>query len=255
MFEISYNCGSKSSAGAQFAAAPGVALHSPVVEAKSMPTQSTKICKTCRSELPHSQFGKWRDGRHYRQICNSCHDKTGYRTRAVIDNGDGTYSVELNHGHYALIDAEDLGTITAHRWSARRSKGGKLYATRGDWDGSKNKTEAMHRVILEADSSELVDHKNGDTLDNRRSNLRKCDSARNAHNAVKRSDNTSNFKGVRRHWRTKRWDARIQCRGVRLFLGEFDTPAEAARAYDVAARNLHGSFARLNFPLDDEQAA
>jgi hypothetical protein len=57
------------------------------------------------------------------------------------------------------------------------------------------------------------------------------------------------------HARTKRWNARIQAHGTRLWLGEFDTPEEAARAYDAAARRLHGPYARLNFPEDYEQAA
>ena len=68
-----------------------------------------------------------------------------------------------------------------------------------------------------------------------------------------RPGSRSGFKGV--NWsgtKTHTWQARIMRNGKRVFLGNFDTPEEAARAYDAAARELFGEFARLNFP---EEAA
>lgn len=66
------------------------------------------------------------------------------------------------------------------------------------------------------------------------------------------SSNKSGFRGV--HWATRRgrWQAQITNSGVHRHLGYFETSEEAARAYDVAALSLHGAFAQLNFPSDQE---
>lgn len=93
-----------------------------------------------------------------------------------------------------------------------------------------------------------VDHINGDRLDNRRENLRLCTRRQNTRNAKARS--ACGYRGVS-HDRG-RWRSRIHHVGVGALvsLGSFDTPEEAARAFDRAARRLHGAFARLNFDHD-----
>lgn len=93
-----------------------------------------------------------------------------------------------------------------------------------------------------------IDHINGKKTDNRIENLREATSSENKYNVGLRADNTSGYKGV--HWfKTRsRWRAEIKQCGKSLNLGYFDTPEEAALAYDTAARQLHGAFARLNFP-------
>lgn len=93
-----------------------------------------------------------------------------------------------------------------------------------------------------------IDHINGDKADNRIVNLREADASENKYNIGIRTDNKSGYKGV--HWFRERgrWIAGIRCQGKSQHLGYFDTPEEAARAYDAAARELHGAFAWLNFP-------
>lgn len=98
----------------------------------------------------------------------------------------------------------------------------------------------MHREIVDAPE---VDHRNGDRVDNRRANLRAATHLQNCQNA--RPKGQSRFKGVSRY--RERWHARIKVPGRRIDLGSFHDEESAARAYDVAAREHFGEFARLNF--------
>ena len=118
----------------------------------------------------------------------------------------------------------------------------------------------MHRVITGAREGEHVDHINGNTLDNRRNNLRKCSAQDNVRNRRKPSHRagrptTSIYKGVSWQPRESRWYATIGINGQQIVLGRFTDEIEAAHAYDRAARQHFGAFARLNFPRDGEQAA
>lgn len=144
---------------------------------------------------------------------------------------------------WALIDAVDVPLVAGHRWSLLPS----LYAvTRG-----KKSPLYMHRVILSA--GEMGDHISGDTLDNRRSNLRPCSPAENRRNSrVNRSSRTG-FKGVT-ICPSGRFAARIRIARKDIWLGRFDSKEEAARAYDAAAVRLFGAFARPNFPSDARAA-
>ena len=110
----------------------------------------------------------------------------------------------------------------------------------------------LARLIMGAGPSEFVDHINGDPLDNRRINLRLCSRAENARNRRAQKDGTSHFKGV---WFVKRrstWGAGISIDGQTRHIGYFANEADAAAAYDNAARRLYGEFAALNFPDMEE---
>jgi hypothetical protein len=96
------------------------------------------------------------------------------------------------------------------------------------------------------DSTILVDHKDNNGLNNQKYNLRVCTQWQNLRNSTRRSNNTSGFKGVSR-FRNK-WISRIRTDEGRICLGTFNTPEEAAIAYDEAALKYHGEFANLNFP-------
>jgi len=90
---------------------------------------------------------------------------------------------------------------------------------------------------------EDVDHRDTNKLNNRWSNLREADSSSNKCNVAKQANNTSGFKGVSWHKRTKTWRADICVRKKQISLGNFDTPKKAHAAYCAAALQLHGEFA------------
>lgn len=93
----------------------------------------------------------------------------------------------------------------------------------------------------------LVDHINGNPLDNRRSNLRITDKRGNAQNSAKHKDASSYFKGVTWDKSRRKWMVQIVIDGVRTHLGRFAIEEDAARAYDEAAKQHFGEFARCNF--------
>jgi hypothetical protein len=94
----------------------------------------------------------------------------------------------------------------------------------------------------------LVDHRNNNSLDNRRANLRLATHAENCYNRPKiRTKTSSRYIGVYFEKSTGKWTAKIRVNGKRLWLGRFNSELEAALAYDAAARKYHGEFARTNF--------
>jgi hypothetical protein len=149
--------------------------------------------------------------------------------------------VFLTSGKAALVDDGDYDRVSRVRWWVNRDSC-NAYA-RGKISGRR---VLMHRFILGvSDSKVKVDHINGDTLDNRKSNLRLCAHRENCHNSrVRRKRASSEFKGVRLHKLTGKWQATIG----RTYLGLFNSKRSAAAAYDIAAILLYSDFARLNFP-------
>lgn len=146
--------------------------------------------------------------------------------------------IPLTQGKVALVDDEDYEWLTQWKWhySARG------YAVRSCRE-PKPQSVRMHRVIVGAEPSEEVDHINGDKLDNRRCNLRKCTHAENMRN-MKFRDGVSH-KGIKRH--KSKWAAQITVNGKHIYLGLFNTEVEAAKAYDAAAREHFAEFAKTNF--------
>lgn len=164
-------------------------------------------------------------------------------TAPATPAGD-TIRVPLTRGAFAVIDAADADLVLAHKWKLQGPPERPNGASRGFRDGSgRVRHVSMHRLIMGAPPGMFVDHINGDTLDNRRANLRICTPGENARNRVGRHASVAP-KGVEA--RSGGYRAVIVAHGVKRHLGTFRTHELAARAYDAAAAELHGEFARLN---------
>jgi hypothetical protein len=154
-------------------------------------------------------------------------------------------AIRLPCGLIALVDEEDFDRVAQIKWHAKPSKKRLVYAVhRIRAPGGVQRQLLMHRFILGVPPEILVDHRDGNGLNNRRLNLRECT---NAQNAANRKRLGQCLKGV---WRTEsgKYSARISHLGQRTFLGTFDSEIAAAFAYDAAAQRLFGEFAKLNFP-------
>lgn len=159
-----------------------------------------------------------------------------------------TITLPLTQGQQTVIDAEDWPRVSAYKWSAERRSNG-FYAGSGVRlpDGRTHRFR-LHRFLVDAAPGTIVDHIDGDTLNNTRANLRFVTASQNAMNRAPGKRNHSGYKGVQWHPDHHRWMARIRHKGTVHYLGYFRVAEDAARAYDVHARILHGPFARLNFP-------
>nr|WP_243767389.1 HNH endonuclease [Paenibacillus agricola] len=109
----------------------------------------------------------------------------------------------------------------------------------------------MHRVITDAPKGYFVDHIDGNPLNNQRHNLRLCTNAQNCRNRGAPKGNTSGFKGVTWNTWNGKWQAQIGKDYKRYHAGYFESPSEAARAYNAKATELFGEYARLNVIPDD----
>lgn len=153
----------------------------------------------------------------------------------------------LSKWHTALFDAADLPIVAGKTWTVE-TKSGRAYALRAFGPRKARQRVYMHREITGASPSLDVDHWNGDGTDNRRGNLRPAD--RSLNNANQRQKlGVSRFKGVHWHKQAGKWHAQISFRGVRKSLGVHAVEEDAARAYDRAAVEIFGEFARTNAAL------
>jgi hypothetical protein len=150
-------------------------------------------------------------------------------------------TILLTQGKSAIVDDADYGYVSEVKWHAAKN----VVAGKEHWYAAAKiggRTVRLHQYIMRPPAGMMVDHRNGNGLDNRRENLRVCTNQQNSANRAPRRDNPTGYKGVK--FMGRRWRAQIG----RTVLGLFDTPEAAAKAYDSAASSLYGEFARLNLP-------
>jgi len=144
----------------------------------------------------------------------------------------------LKGGYVIIVDDDDSAVISRGGWHRKVDKRGYAFVS-GTGD------KILARIILGAKTGEVVDHINGDTLDNRRANLRLTNWSGNARN--KRGSGTSGRKGVTFHKKAQKWQVQIRHMGIDIYLGLFEDLDAAARTYDDVANKLFGEFSKPNF--------
>ena len=150
--------------------------------------------------------------------------------------------IQLTQGQFAMVDDEDFEELNQFKWYANSSN--KYFrAIRNIRINGKYTTVKLHRVIMSAQKGDIIDHIDGDTLNNQRSNLRFCTNSQNQHNSKIRSNNKSGFKGV--HLSRKGFRAEIRLNGKVIYLGRRSTAEEAHELYKEASEKYHGDFGRL----------
>ncbi len=160
-----------------------------------------------------------------------------------------TRLIQITKGHFALVDAEDFEVLSKNRWTWHPAG----YALRVERRDGRQYCITMHRQLMGlqlagAPAGFQVDHRNGDGLDNRRANLRVC-SAQEDKRSRRKLSGKFPYKGIAKKDDEKRWLARIKVDGKLQNLGRYETPEQAARAYDEAAVRFFGEFALTNFPV------
>jgi len=151
--------------------------------------------------------------------------------------------IALTKGKHAIVDAEDYDRLMRHKWTAVQM-GTRWYAQRNAGGHS----VMMHREIMHAPKGTVVDHINGNGLDNRKCNLRICTQSQNRWNSRPHDGTSSQFKGVSYDKNRKKYAASVWENRKRIVLGRYDDEVEAAHVRDYRAVEVAGFYAWLNFP-------
>ena len=154
--------------------------------------------------------------------------------------------IPLSRGKYTKVDDTDFEWLSAWKWYC--SSSGYAIRTVNDLAGTggkRSRTIHMHREILGTVDG-IVDHVNGDPLDNRRDNLRECTHAQNMWNRKHQSTSRSKLKGVTKNGMSPGYISRISVDSRSIYLGSFKTDMEAHLAYCAAADAIFGDFSRLD---------
>jgi hypothetical protein len=174
--------------------------------------------------------------------------------------------IPLTKGMYAIVDIKDYEHLRKLNWHLQHGTH-TYYATSTVFIKGKPKRIFMHRYIMlpkmdmqfgprcskpgNPFKGIVIDHINGNGLDNRRANLRICTYTQNNCNKRLKLKSASKYRGVSKSRKPdKPWQAKIYVRRKPILIGFYETEIHAALAYDEAARKYHGPFATLNFPAE-----
>jgi hypothetical protein len=158
--------------------------------------------------------------------------------------------IKLTRGMVAIVDDEDFERLNQWKWYAQithtKTKP-KFYACRSERTRKSHKHIFMHRYLMDVPTKISVDHKDGNSLNNQKTNLRLCNQAQNNYNSIKRKDGKIRFKGVS-WWGNKYYRCRIEVDG-KTKVSYFHIDIEAALEYDRLALQYYGEFAKTNAML------
>ena len=178
-------------------------------------------------------------------VCWGLYQRELSRTEPEPAPIPGARWIALAHGGFTLVDEEDYESLMEHAWRKGGSKNIYVNTMIG------RAPVYIQTMILGVPE---VDHRNGNMLDNRKQNLRPATRRTNSANTICRSK--TGYKGISFYSPSGTWNAKIRTpSGKRQSLGYYPTPELAAKAYDEAARRIHGEFACVNFPKPGERGA
>lgn len=148
-----------------------------------------------------------------------------------------TQKIILNPNKFVLVDDEDYEWLNQWKWHAHKIRN-RYYVERSTWNPKTKKKGkvVMHRLILQAKKGQIIDHINGDSLDNRKCNLRFVTHRQNMQN--RHDQRESKFPGVSLNKQMNKWIAHISIDKKRKHLGLFDSELEAFKAYKNAVHEL-----------------
>lgn len=157
--------------------------------------------------------------------------------------------IQLTQGYVALVDDDDYEFLSQYKWHLDRHPH-NLYAKRNSLASEglgRRMRFPMHRIIMKVtDKNIVIDHKDGNGLNNQKSNLRICSHPQNMMNRKPNKNGVSRYKGVYYDKDAKRWRAGVALNNRTYSVGRFKTEIEAAMAYNKKALELYGEFAQIN---------
>lgn len=156
--------------------------------------------------------------------------------------------IPLTQGKTALIDDEDFELVSEYKWYPLSTSAGLVYANGYLLRNGHRSVVLMHRLLMNAQPGQGIDHRNRNGLDNRRFNLRFATRSQNAINRISKRKASSRFKGVHWHKSNRKWVARVRYGKQEFHIGYFREEKAAALAYDAAVLKICPDYARLNFP-------
>jgi hypothetical protein len=157
--------------------------------------------------------------------------------------------IKLTKNQVTFVDDEDYNFLMQWKWHAKPNMNNGYYAIRG-FKNEKNTMSKihMHRVIMNlTDPNLVVDHIDGNPLNNQKSNLRICTKDQNRHNRKASKSKKSKYLGVFWNKECNKWYSQIKDGKKIIYLGIHNTEEEAAMAYDEASKKKYGEYAYLNF--------
>lgn len=159
--------------------------------------------------------------------------------------------IKVGLSNFAIVDDSDYQRVSSFNWCIHADGYAinKIPIGPSPKNGRENRSvdTLMHRLILGAKKGEIVDHINGNRLDNRKENLRLVNRFQHRWNSGKRSDNASGYVGVHKYssgYRPNPWVAQITYKKKKMHLGYFKTPEEASRVYQEKAIEFFGEYKR-----------
>ena len=155
--------------------------------------------------------------------------------------------IKLTKDAVTIVDDEDFEYLNQWSWRLVKDTKDKTgYAGKGSRKQGRYFLTWMHRLLIDVPEHMYVDHINGNSLDNRRENLRIATRSQNQHNRTIQKNNTSGYKGVKWSKRSNKWQVAIGINGTRIHLGYYENKHVAAKVYNDAALKYLGEFALLN---------